>query len=236
MVKLFVKYLHDKYKKTIILLLFHSHCFATMRNMSEEIHFITKDIANRLYTQTCDCSNLKQLGELVQIASREKNVVNYLQKRYNYVRAALNSLYLHTTESSVGWKPCQGKDFVLTNNLTKVLREHLFILELIKNEIKNDRPTQIVLSHSVSTLLDIFGYPPVNKSVELFKYIEVLSNFLQSTLDLQNLLVKTCGQAKPNSLHQHYKLELLTIILFSYYLTKIRKNGKPTTISTTTSN
>ena len=192
-----------------------------------EVHFLSIDIANRLYTQNCSCVNLKKLFDFVLSAASEKNIEKYLKARSDYINNYINSIFVHTVEPLVDKRSCRQKDFVLSNTLYRSLKEHLFTLSFVKEDFKKEglKKYNLILPSSASTLLSIFGSPGIKKSIEISDYIEFTSNFIKTSLQFHEKLVKTHTPAIPRDLISFLKLEVLTLRIYSTYFLKIRKNG-----------
>lgn len=202
-----------------------------------EVNILPIDISERLFTQSCDCVkklNFTQSLNDIQTAQSENNIDNYLKERSIYVYNYINCIFVHTISPLATLSPlteqneCRKKDFISTNCLKSALFEHLQTITFMQNELEKEQTKKcyIILPNSVSNLLDIFGCPKLNRAIELQSYLELVNNFIKTSLLLHEKLLHRSSVAKPNSLLSYLKLEILTLrICTNYRRLKTIRNG-----------
>lgn len=192
------------------------------------VFVLPREIIERLYTQSCECFDFTKAFADLETVKKENNLDKLLQATYLFACNYIKNIYFHTSRPPLlENKPCRQKDFVLSNNLTTVLKIHTEILEAIQSNLseKKARPFQIIIHQNNADLLDFLGNPILAKSIEISNYINLTKALLAGTLGFYTEIARNFTPSNPETLISQLKFMVLTLRIFSTYQKKTNKNN-----------
>jgi hypothetical protein len=193
------------------------------------VFVLPREIIERLYTQCCDCFDFTKAITDLEAVKKEDNIDKAITATFKFVSTYVKNIVLHTGRLPLlQHKTCREKEFVLSNNLTTVLKLHIEFLKLVETILEREkaRKFHIIIPPHQSDLLEVFGSPNLAKSIELHHYIDLAKTFLEGALKFYSAIAKTFTPAAPNILVGHLKFIVLTLRIFASYRVKNNSDGK----------